>query len=622
MQPALAMRRLQDARRLFFENGRAPVGLVPETILRSWQRCAGMGLLADQAPHIEPLTTGELRVARERSAQLQRLCRPELQMLCSDARDTDSVAILTDAQGMVLDTQGSTAFASHAARVALQPGVAWVEANTGTNAIGTALAERRAVEVRGAEHFFEPHRVLSCYAAPILDPQGQVVGALDVSGRASVAHSHALGMVRLAVDQIEHRFFDQAPVHCEVLRLHGDPALLGTAHEGVLLFRDRVLVAASRYGLGLLGLDWTVLGRQQFDELFATRPADLSRIAQLTLIDGRTVHVRSAARTATARPSAPVAPSMRVEATASQGEPLIIDASLERVLHLATRMLDADVPVLLHGETGSGKEVFAHALHGRSARADGPFVAINCAALPASLIEAELFGYEAGAFTGARRQGAPGLLRQASGGVLLLDEIGDMPLELQSRLLRVLQDRTVAPLGGGRPVAVRFALICSTHRPLRELVDSGAFRADLYYRIAHHIVELPALRDQPALAEQICALWEQLGEQAPALPGELLAALSAYAWPGNYRQLVGTLQVLRVLAGRGEPLQIEDLPAEIRGPAADAARQSPPATLAEQQLDSMRQAVDECGGNVAAAARRLGVSRSTLYRRALRPPIQ
>src|SRR5262249_16207204 len=178
------------------------------------------------------------------------------------------------------------------------------------------------------------------------------------------------------------------------------------------------------------------------------------------------------------------------------------------------------------------------------------FVAVNCAALPEGLIESELFGYEEGAFTGARRHGSPGLLRQADGGVLFLDEIGDMPITLQARLLRVLQERDATPLGGGRAIPVDFAVICATHRNLRDLAASGAFRSDLYFRMAQFTVELPAVRTLPDRNALVRALWAQLGDATGGvtLAPESVDLLARYDWPGNYRQLVGTLRALRVLA--------------------------------------------------------------------------
>jgi transcriptional regulator of acetoin/glycerol metabolism len=329
------------------------------------------------------------------------------------------------------------------------------------------------------------------------------------------------------------------------------------------------------------------------------------------LIDGRTVRSRA--------DGGRVAVSVPVSKQATPTEPIISDRSLEKLQRHAARMLDADIPVLLLGETGVGKEICARRLHAMSKWSNGPFVAANCAALPASLIESELFGYEAGAFTGARKQGAIGLLRRAQGGVMLLDEIGDMPLELQSRLLRVLQDREVVPVGSSRPLPVRFGLICSTHRPLRDLVQQGLFRADLYYRVAHHTVTLPPLRQQADLMAVIVELWERLvSDPDMRLPGDVLEQLAAYDWPGNYRQLAGVLRSLQVMVAHGEAVTINDLPSEMLA-AAKAEQSTAPdtSTLTSVEIEAMRAALDACGGNVSAAARRLGISRSTLYRRKL-----
>jgi transcriptional regulator of acetoin/glycerol metabolism len=617
------------ARRKFRQDGAVPDDLVPSPIMRSWRRCAGLGFDMAARPCVEPPTARELREMIEPHERLRRLCRPELEALNADASATDSIMILTDATGMVLDTVGSAGFADCAARVALRPGVIWSETATGTNAIGTALIERRPIDVRGAEHYFEPHRVLSCSAAPILDPRGELAGVLDLSGHASVHHLHALGLVRLAVDQIEHRLFDQGFERCDVLRLHCDPALIGTPREGILVFEDHRLVAANRYGLALLDLTPEALDARRFSDLFSNGFARLDPQCRLRSHRGHELFARL--RRASERAVPPRPP----RAAAAAGAEPWFDAAACTARASAVRLVNADIPVLIHGETGVGKEVFARQIHAHSVRASKPFVAVNCAALPESLIESELFGYEEGAFTGARRQGSIGLLRQADGGILFLDEIGDMPLPLQARLLRALQERQVTPLGGGAPVPVDFAVVCATHRNLRELIDSGAFRADLYFRMAQYTVELPPLRNFPDRAAIISALWGPLGGTAAGvtLAPEAVELLATYEWPGNFRQLAGTLRALSVLAEPGQPLTADQLPVEIRqwcapsGPAAapPAASAAPPVAAAgalpgrleEVEVETMRQALAVSGGNVSEAARRLGINRSTLYRRLL-----
>jgi transcriptional regulator of acetoin/glycerol metabolism len=608
------------ARRRFFEDGRTPRGLIAEPILRSWTRCAALGLEAMTAPPVAVLTAGGLREACERHEQLRRLCRPEIESLYLDARDTDSVVILTDPQGLVLDAVGSTDFADKAARVALRPGVQWHEAATGTNAIGMALIERRPVAVHGAEHYFAPHRILSCHAAPILEPDGQLAGALDLSGHAAMPHAHALGLLRVVVDQIEHRLFEGRYPHCQVLRLHSERGHLGTAREGILVFDGPRLVAANRHALALLGLDWDSLGQLRYSELFATSLSQLRDGAPLRGLRGREWHGRLDPE-ATRPPATSTKAAATTPRLAPAAEAIVLDAAARKALARASRILDADLPVLLQGETGAGKEVFAQQLHAACSRAQAPLVAVNCAALPENLIESELFGYEEGAFTGARRRGAIGLLRQAQGGVLFLDEIGDMPLGLQSRLLRVLQQREVTPLGGGKPVAVDFRLICATHRDLRQAVEQGTFRADLYYRIAQYTLPLPALREHPDLQGLIGDLWRRLQQQPVAeLPSELRERLAAHDWPGNYRELVSCLRALLALAGPDHSLTLDDLPPALRVPASRAAPVLAEGTLSALADEAMRSALAAAEGNVSAAARRLGVSRSTLYRRLLQKP--
>ncbi|SAI66107.1 sigma-54-dependent transcriptional regulator [Bordetella ansorpii] len=640
---------LANARRLFNEQGAVPDHLVAEPILRSWRRCADLGHRMQGLRPPQPLTQSELREALQRHETLRRLCRPALDQLRHEASHSGGLIVLTDADGLVLDTGGSADFVDRASQVSLLPGAAWSESAAGTNAIGTSLVERRPIAVHGAEHFFEPNRILTCAAVPITDPRGQTMGLLDLSGRATGAHGHALGLVRMAVDQIEHRMYDEGYGDCLVLRVHAEREVLGTVCEGILAFDGEVLVGANRHALHLLGLDGGALGVFRYGELFADTPAQVAARGWVHRLHGDTaLHARlrwpgegGQARSAPLRGRAAGTPAMPggvprpaepppsvsslrtrrgADAPASAAhvphDPAPwFDAAASAELSRAVRLLDAGVSVLLQGETGCGKEVFARRLHAHSVRAAGPFVAVNCAALPESLIESELFGYDEGAFTGARRQGSKGLLRQAEGGVLFLDEIGDMPLALQARLLRVLQQREVTPLGGGRAVPVDFALVCATHRPL-DPGDPQAVRADLYFRIAEYTVRMPALRERADRAAVVRALWQSAGG-TPSLPADVLGLLARYEWPGNFRQLASTLRTLRVLAGPAGEVRADMLPHEI---ASDKTHAPGASAHAADTLDALtdaaiRDALAACGGNVSKAARKLGVHRSTLYRR-------
>ena len=623
-QPILP-ERVGGARRAFFERGAVPAGVVPDAILQSWRRCQRQGLSVDARPDVAPVPEPSLRELRQRRERLWRLARPELEGLAGSLASSDGIVLLTDEEGWVLDAEGSNSFLDRAGQVALMPGVRWDEGTVGTNAIGTAIVEGRALQVRGGEHFFAPHGILTCSATPIFDPFGQRVGVLDISGDARHAHLHALALGRQAVDQIEHRYFADGLDDCELLHLHAQPLLLGSPREALLGFRNGRLVAANRVGLGLFGLDRHDIGHASYEALFDQPLARLHDDGMLLDRQGRALYGHSESkRRARAGSVVPArAPRVVPVAPVPAAPGTVLATPVQQQLHRAVRVLDAGLPVLVQGETGTGKEVFARELHRRSTRAGQPLVAVSWAPLAEGLIEAELFGYEEGAFTGARRQGSTGLLRQAQGGVLFLDEIGDMPLALQPRLLRVLQERELSPLGGGRPVKLDFALVCASHRDLQQAVADGRFRADLYYRIADHVVHLPTLRELDERGALLQALWAPMA-QGRVLQAEVLELLQRQRWPGNLRQLQACLRTLVALSEPGARIGPEALPAYLRSielarvaedPVAAAVTAMPDAGLEAVEEAAMRAALRACDGNVVQAARRLGISRSTLYRR-------
>ncbi|WP_152658663.1 sigma-54-dependent Fis family transcriptional regulator [Devosia chinhatensis] len=594
---------LAKARAKFFSGHSLPDGLVPAPILRSWQRCAEQGLDAGDSVTAEPMTAGELRQIQQQNEALRLISRPELVTLRAEAKNTDSVVILTDAQGIVLDVVGSAEFAGEAARVALQPGVVWAEKSTGTNAIGTAMAERRAIAVHGGEHFFEPHGILHCAASPIFDPFGKLAGVLDMSGHANAEHTHALGLVRLAVEQIEHRFFARGFEDRTVVRFHRHAELLGTSREGVLVFDGDNLVAGNRRALSLLGMDRIAFRKTRRQDLFERLDP---------VLRGRGGDVFTAA---ISRPEERAEGRLHSVRLVGEDQSLFLTDDVRTQCDKAVRLINAEIPVLVTGQTGSGKEVFARHLAGLSQRQGKPFVAVNCAALPESLIEAELFGYEPGAFTGARKGGAKGLVQQAEGGILFLDEIGDMPLLLQSRLLRVLQDKQVSPLGGGAARRADFVAICATNRDLKAMVEAGTFRADLYFRIAPFTIGLPSVADLPDKRAVLETLWQPFSTAHGPLGEAVMERLAAYDWPGNLREMANALAAMAALAGPGQKVSLADLPSHIQ-----PVRFPPPRPMADGALgtiteEAMRQAVERNRGNLSAAARELCVDRSTLYRR-------
>jgi transcriptional regulator of acetoin/glycerol metabolism len=631
---ALAMRtppqRLRQARHQLLETGELDDGLLDPALHESWQRCRRYGLAPDgRTPGTPHASAAQLARALEHRRGLVSQARPVMEFLWDQIRDTDSIVVLADPHGMVLHALGDGGFSDKAARVALRAGANWHEQWRGTNAVGTALATGAPVVVHGGEHYLERNGFLTCAAAPIVDSTGQLLGVLDISGDRRGYHRHTLGLVRSAVRMIEHQAFEARHGSGPLLRLHPQPEGIGTVAEGLLaVSEDGWIIGADDTALAWLGLGRSDIGAVTLERALAVDLASLWRQAgksgrvlrPLQRHDGSVLWARldrgRAVINAGAPTSAPVAPADALAALDTG------DAAMQAAIARARRVIDKPIALLLQGESGVGKELFARACHRSGARRQGAFVAVNCAALPEGLIEAELFGHRPGAFTGAAREGAPGRIREAHGGTLFLDEIGDMPLALQARLLRVLQEREVTPLGGGKPVAVDFQLICATHRRLRQEVDACRFREDLFYRINGLALQLPPLRERSDLAALAAAMLGDIasGRELQLAPG-LAAAFARYRWPGNLRQLCSVLRTACALAQDDEAvIDWPHLPEDFADDLRSSAMPHPvgtdgDTTLRVQAGRCVQQALSDCHGNLSEAARRLGISRNALYRR-------
>lgn len=602
---------------------------IAEAIERSWRRCMVKGV-DEQAPvHDQIITAWELEERLEKNHLLLTHAEPEMLTLSEQIAHTQSLVILTDNEGVILRTMSEDmgmGAAPDGLRASLLPGASWSEEHRGTNAIGTALVERTPISVQGAQHFMAYHHSLSCSAVPIFAANNQLVATLDVSNDFNQPQHHTLALVKMAAQMVENRLF-HATASGEIgVHFHARPEFIGTLWEGLALFdSDGQLRAINRSGQFQFGLplDEDILAsrRIQFDEIFdESWQAFKLRGMRADLVFP--LHLRNGARVYARASSQAAAPA---KSTVSQ--PRESAASLEMLdtgdpqLHMAItqvkQVLNRDIPILILGETGAGKELFSRAIHDASTRRDQPFVAVNCAALPEGLIEAELFGYEEGAYTGAKRKGNAGKIQQADGGTLFLDEIGDMPLSLQARLLRVLQERKVTPLGSSKSIPVNFMLVSATNQKLKDKVAAGEFRSDLYYRINGLAVQLPALRQRKDLPRLISLILQV--EQAPhcEITPEVMALFARHPWPGNVRQLHNVLRTAIALAD-GAPVGLQHLTRdfldELEMNNTDTVA-APPLTLRAQSDEAIRLAMQQHAGNVSAVARQLGMSRNTLYRR-------
>ncbi|MBL9105728.1 MAG: sigma-54-dependent Fis family transcriptional regulator [Myxococcales bacterium] len=599
----------------------------PGPLLAAWERSRRLGASPSGVTGDDGLLRGEaLRARAERVELLRVVGAAGLDRAAGELAARDHVLLLADADGVVVGVSGGGGFADEARRVRLIEGACWSEAARGTNAIGTAAAEGRPVTVVGRAHYARSYHGLVCVAAPVRDFDGEVRAVLDATSvatradpevaRAVCAGASALErLLRLeayaeagaGVLQTLSRALERVQGATLLVESPGRVARVSSGARGLLGERGErceAWLGASWAGLVAEGLRPTSAGLRGVNGGRALRLRVEPIVAPRGVL-AVVVYVEPEAR-AVARP-------VRAPADAFAGI-FCADATVRAQLEWARKLAASAVPVMLLAETGAGKELVARAVHEASPRASGPFVAVNCGAIAPSLLESELFGHAAGAFTGASRRGHAGLIEAASGGTLFLDEVAEMPPAMQATLLRVLED------GGHRRVGetvVRRAdvrLVCATCRDLPALVASGGFRQDLYYRLRGGVVRLAPLRgrtDVVALAGHLLGkLAAQAGRAAPRLAAGAAARLQAHAWPGNVRELRACLDVALVIAGDAEVLEAEHLPPEL-----DAGPPAPVAPLAELASRAIGAALREAGGNVSAAARSLGVARSTLYRR-------
>lgn len=626
-----------QARKEFLSNGNVEQGAIAEAIERSWRRCLANGIDTNSPPSLEVVTAQELALKREQNQQLLTLAQPEMETLNEQIAHTRNVVILTDDEGVILHSLGGHHFLNEEQRIALSAGASWHENHRGTNAIGTVLIEQSALTVQGAEHFMAYHHSLSCSAVPIFGAENQLIATLDVSNDSNTSQQHTLALIKMSAQMIENRLFLANHQGDVVLHFHARPEFIGTLWEGVAIFKDGgQLVAINRSGQFQLSINTNPShaknGRAypqiNFDQLFDIPFNSLLRqtgsadklIVPLRLNNGARLYVQ--VELLHKKQQIRTTPPTIVKRTSAANLDLLDsgDAKISRAIQQIKQVLSRDIPILIQGETGVGKELFARAIHEASAQHKGPWIAVNCAALPEGLIEAELFGYEEGAFTGARRKGSPGKIEQANGGTLFLDEIGDMPLSLQARLLRVLQERTVTPLGSAKNIPVDFSLISATNLKLKEKVEGGEFRSDLYYRLNGLSVALPPLRERSDLQALIDVILhiEQAG--TVEITPEVLAIFQAHSWPGNIRQLHNVLRTALALAD-GAPVSTLHLTQDfidemlLTKPSLTAVAASNPFDLDDLTSQAIRQAMQTEAGNVSAVARQLGISRNTLYRK-------
>ncbi|HEV3423389.1 MAG TPA: sigma-54-dependent Fis family transcriptional regulator [Paraburkholderia sp.] len=613
--------------------GRLPAPAGSPRLVSSWQRSFEEYRL-DPGSAIGPrvLTSAELREVQGKEEAFLRASGQCLSRLHDMIRVADYCVMLTDAHGVTIDYRIDRDRRSDFKHAGLYIGSCWSEREEGTCGVANVLTDLAPITVHKTDHFRAAFTTLTCSAAPIFAPTGEMIGVLDASAVQSPDNRDSqrlvFQLVRQSAGLIEDGYFLNQTTQHWILFGHASRNFVEAQPEVLIAFDEcGNLVAANRKAHECIpGLN----GPRHIDEVFDTSDVHLHDVARTDAIIG--LRLRATGATLHARIRAPLRRAARSSAAAGTPRENHADSSLgaiSRFLHsadtriaqnaqVALRVAGKRLPILILGETGVGKEVFARAVHESGARRARPFVAVNCGAIPESLIESELFGYAPGAFTGARNRGARGKIALAHTGTLFLDEIGDMPLNLQTRLLRILAEGEVVPLGGDAPVRVDIDVICATHRDLAQMVAEGAFREDLYYRLSGATLEMPPLRERADVRDVIDAVFDEEAQTAGhvlTLDAQLAARLCEFAWPGNIRQLRNVLRYACALC--------DSTRVELRHVSPDIAalltpNSSSQPALYDETLDERTRIVEaltrhQWRPNAAAVA--LGISRATLYRR-------
>jgi sigma-54 dependent transcriptional regulator, acetoin dehydrogenase operon transcriptional activator AcoR len=596
-------------------------------IHNSWMRCMtehnlDPGVLREA----RIVTQGQLREHRDAMDEFLHTARFGVETLYRRVAGLGYVLLLTDGNGVTVDFMGDPTFANNCRRAGLYLGADWNETHAGTCAVGTCIMTGEALTVHQTDHFDATHIPLTCTAAPIYDPSGAVAAVLDISALRSPEPKASQFLAQQLVTSFAHKIETANLLnrfrHEWILRLADCPEFADVDPDVV------IAVDGSGRIIGVNNQARILLQQEApaFDPSKPPRPLVISDIFECTVDDfpfyihsrpseQRGLRLRRSGRALFGQALPP--PPKKTTGPAQRERPLPAglaaiageDEAMRNVLSRAAKLVNTQMGLLIHGETGTGKEHLTKALHHVSPRAGKPFIAVNCAALPEGLIESELFGHEAGAFTGARTKGKKGLVLEANGGTLFLDEIGDMPLGSQTRLLRVLAERELTPVGATRPTPVDIRVIAATHRDLVELIKCGKFREDLYFRLSGAVLKLPPLRDRLDFDWLVGKMLDERRAQfghAFALSPAALARMRQYDWPGNIRELINALDYACAMA-EGDLIQLDDLPERIVSGDQSERKMSGEAEGLLMELRRNR-------WNVSQVARLRGVDRTTIHR--------
>ncbi|MEX0137121.1 sigma-54-dependent Fis family transcriptional regulator [Bacillus nitratireducens] len=597
----------------FVDKGVLDSNRINERISESWYRCKQ----ANVNPHMNKgqkiLSSDIFQDQKKKSEIFLDIAIPQIQNMRKTIDELQMMALLIDPDGYVLSLSGNQQTLKRAKHINFIEGVKWTEAAVGTNAIGTALEIEEAIMISGTEHYSVASHSWSCAASPIHNDDGKLIGVLDFSCPIEFSHPYMLGMVTSIAHAIEREC--SIRVHQNELHLiHRFLDVIDSDEQVVICNHRDVIVSASKRVRERV-CNWSRMKLEDLIHNGLKSKLEVPVYSNDRMI-GKCIYLKEN-KQANLFSNFPFINGITFPGVI--GTSSVFQHTLEEIKLVSP----TDASVYVCGETGVGKEYVARAIHENSPRKNGPFIAVNCGSLPKELMESELFGYAEGAFTGARRQGYKGKFEQADGGTIFLDEIGEVPPEMQVALLRVLQERTVTPIGSSKEVPVNIRIITATHKDLLRLVEEGKFRQDLYYRLHVYPLYVPSLierkEDIPYFIQHFC----ERKDWNVVFPKSICNQFSQHTWPGNIRELLNVLERIYILSQGREicEKQISFLLQTMMGNQHQLELQAENKTehtlnfREKIQRDSMIEALEKTNGNVSLAAKLLDVPRSTFYKR-------
>lgn len=602
----------------FVQEGVLDASRLNKHISESWYRCKKEGVNPRLGEGKQVLTGEPFNRRKKENALLLDIAMPYVEKMLKYIKGSHSIVLLIDPQGYVLIMKGDKEVLRLARTINFVEGVKWTEEEVGTNAIGTTLIVKEPITVVGSEHYCLASHKWTCSAAPICDDEGILLGVLNVSSPVQYHHPHTLGAVVSTAYAIEQEWrIRQQNEHLELIKQSSD--LVQTNIPVVICNNKKQIVCASQNVQNEVP-EWSKMKVTDLKELGYTEQSctplysrhhggQIGFCIHLTYTNQKKVLIYTKAKKQ---------PSVSVFFPGETGT----SESFQRTLREIAQVAPTEANVHIYGESGTGKELIARVIHQNSAYKDGPFVAVNCGAIPRELMESELFGYVEGAFTGARRQGHQGKFEQANHGTIFLDEIGEIPPAMQVALLRVLQEREVTPVGSKKAIPLNIRVITATHRDLRQMVQEGTFREDLFYRLYVFPIYVPALRERKEDIPYLIRYYCRKNHWQVKIPDVIMEKMIDYDWPGNIRELFNVLERLRILSNGNtpDPSLVEHLFVhrmdKIVSRDPSYVKQEKPLTYREElQRREIIEALEKTGGNVSLAAKLLNIPRSTFYRR-------